>query len=273
MPFYRGDNPRVIGVYEAAYQFQGYITQAMSRLRDEKFAHCVFVADDMVIDPTLNEANIVARLGLDDNTAFISEIRMLDDAQYSSWDWGWQSITRMVLKDNSCEGHRFLPPVDMARELFARHGLDWRNGVSLRLAKLVMKLNAFPRRMPFIALARKLRRIFRSDEKAYPLAYGYSDIISVPASAIQDFCFYCGVMAGMRVFVECAIPTALAFSCAKLSTTAKLGLKSERGVDNYFVRERFEKLFQFSYRKLVDGFPEDYLFIHPVKLSKWKDLP
>ena len=274
MPFYRGSDPHVIGVYESSYQFSGYITQASEVLMRENADYYVFVADDMVINPRLNENNILSEIGLSKAPAgFIDDIRVLDDEHFARWGWGWESVVNLISKSNACEGLSHLPSLDDARAAFERNGLDWRVGVSAKLANFIYKLHYKPQRRPLIGIALKMRRFLRSDDKCYPLATGYSDLVVVPTGSFRDFCHYCGVFAAQRVFVENAIPTALVFSCSKIVTSKDAGFKSERGVDNYAVRGRFEKLHKFSYTSLVENFPSDYLFIHPVKLSKWRDLP
>ena len=274
MPFYRGDDPHVIGVYESSFQFSGYITQASDVLMRENADYYFFVADDMVINPRLNEDNILFEIGLAKEPAgFIDSIRVLDDDHFALWDWGWKSVVNLISKSNACEGLKHLPSLSEARTAFERNGLDWRNGLSAKLAEFIYKLHYKSQRCPLIGIALKLRRFLRSTDKCYPLATGYSDLVAVPSDAFRDFCHYCGILAAQRVFVENAIPTALAFSCSRIVTSEDAGFKSERGVDNYAARERFEKLHKSSYRSLVENFPPDYLFIHPVKLSKWRDLP
>ena len=274
MPFYRGSDPHVIGVYESSYQFSGYITQASEVLMRENADYYVFVADDMVINPRLNEDNILSEIGLAKEPAgFIDSIRVLDDDHFALWHWGWESVVNLLLKSNACEGFRHLPSLDEARAAFERNGLDWRMGVSAKLANLICKLYSKPQRRLLIGTALKLRRFLCSADKCYPLATGYSDLVVVPSVSFRDFGHYCGIFAAQRVFVENAIPTALAFSCSRIVTSKDIGFKSERGVDNYAARDRFEKLHKFSYKLLVENFPPDYLFVHPVKLSKWRDLP
>ena len=89
---------------------------------------------------------------------------------------------------------------------------------------------------------------------------------------MKDFCHYCGVFAAMRQFVEIAIPTSLILSCNSVKTLKDIGWKAENGVDDYRVRQRLEGENQFSFAGLVKNFPKDFLYIHPIKLSKWKDL-
>ncbi|MBN8650205.1 MAG: hypothetical protein J0L67_02195 [Cytophagales bacterium] len=103
---------------------------------------------------------------------------------------------------------------------------------------------------------------------SYPMVAGYSDVIRVPAGCVQLFGHYCGVFASANLFVELAIPTALNLASNKVVTEADTDLK---GIA-LWLSEDFELLnkYQFSLKKLQSDFPSTHLFIHPIKLSKWK---
>lgn len=277
MPFYRGDDPHVIGVYESFYQFQGYIAQAAARLRDDKFSHYVFVADDMVINPNLNEHNIIVRIG---GSAFIPSCELVNDRMFANMDFVRSSVMNLMGQANACEWSRFLPSLEEAEEKARRSGFDPCDGVSERLYRVVRCGCRVLRQTPFrnayippFGLVRKLWKLFRSENKVYPLFNGYSDFCIVPAESFDPFALYCGVLAGCRVFVEQAIPTAMVLSCENILTLRKTQWLAENGVDDYRVRQDLEKKTDMNYKRLVENFPSDYLFIHPVKLSKWKDLP
>ena len=104
------------------------------------------------------------------------------------------------------------------------------------------------------------------------MCWSFSDIAIVPQVSINDFIHYCGVYAAMQVFVEYAIPTSLIFACDKIITLKDLPYNAENGIDDYSVREKLEKEFNYSYKKFIAKFPKDYLYIHPIKLSKWNDI-
>lgn len=54
MPFYDGNEPDVIPVFDSSYCFSGYIAQAYSHLRNGGFTHFFVVADDMILNPSIN---------------------------------------------------------------------------------------------------------------------------------------------------------------------------------------------------------------------------
>ena len=69
--------------------------------------------------------------------------------------------------------------------------------------------------------AKLARRTYNLD---YPLVGGYSDVCIVTAAAIRDFAHHCGVLAASGLFVEHAIPTALALSAQAISVGSALKL-------------------------------------------------
>lgn len=278
MPFYRGNKPNVIGVYENSYQFSGYVAQAAKCLSSGGFSHYVFVADDMALSPGLDERNIIKRLQLDGSTAFLTQRPRIFDRKWAiSWPHGLTSLAFMNQKGNACEWHAELPSLDLACLKFKSHGLDLSAGVDGNFWAWVHRWVMLDGERPYFwRLLPMCGRIARKISKGgvlYPMAFGYSDFFVVPTSAFDEFCHLCGVMSAMRIFVEVAIPTAMVLSCARICSLEDIGLKAETGVDDYSVRKRMELDTSMSYARLVEKFPSDYIYIHPIKLSKWKDLP
>ena len=94
-------------------------------------------------------------------------------------------------------------------------------------------------------------------------------MIVVPAKVMHTFCQYCGAFAAARLFVEIAIPTAMALCSTRLQSIDNLLMK------RYLIFPRPDEqniltACNYSYNKLVEEFPKDMLYIHPVKLSQWK---
>ena len=109
---------------------------------------------------------------------------------------------------------------------------------------------------------------------------GYSDIFLISSDTIKEFCHYCGVFAVTKLFVEIALPTALVLSAKELITEKDIDLAGKAFWPDGWVRlggnfERanndFDELDKFNdnLKDLLNDFPENYLYIHPVKLSKW----
>ena len=85
---------------------------------------------------------------------------------------------------------------------------------------------------------------------------------------MDNFALYCGAFAATRLFVEIAIPTAMALACEKIQFNKDVKLKQMAlwSADDYKLLEKFN----YSLSALNEDYPENILFIHPVKLSKWK---
>lgn len=280
MPFYRGNKDNVIGVYENSYQFSGYIAQSLDKIKNPDFSHYFFVADDMVVAPWINQNNLVKILCLDESAAFISDYNLINDERFMTWSAAIPSFMNLLGGGNSVEYKNFLPDARTARDILSSHGVDCGDGVSARLFNVVTAgcrvMRRTPQRyslLPPLGVLRKHHSLLASEDKIYPLVDGYSDFIAVPSGSIEEFRHYCGMFAALRVFVEIAIPMALLFSCRKIVRLRDIGMKAENGVDDYSVRRGIEEKYDLSYEKLLSGFPEDYLYVHPVKLSRWKDLP
>ena len=119
-----------------------------------------------------------------------------------------------------------------------------------------------------LSLYKKLRLLKRRGQLAYPLVGGYSDIFLITADVMDKFVLYCGAFAATRLFVEIAIPTAMALACKKIQFDKDIKLKQRAlwTADDHKILEKYN----FSLAALNEDYPENTLFIHPVKLSKWK---
>ena len=66
VPFYDGDRDDVISVFSRSIFFESYIAQAYNVLKDEDFDYFYIVADDMIINPKINENNLQNFFGLEE---------------------------------------------------------------------------------------------------------------------------------------------------------------------------------------------------------------
>ena len=103
----------------------------------------------------------------------------------------------------------------------------------------------------------------------YPILWGYSDILIIEESAMMKFCTYCGCFAACDVFVEQAIPTALLLSAEKITTGAQIKKKMIPQL-SIEMKSNMERKYNLNIKCLMDDFPSNLFFIHPIKLSQWK---
>ena len=290
MPFYRGSRANVIGVYECSYQFNGYIAQASKIFSDETYSHYVFVADDMCLNPNFNESNIVNLLKLEESEGFLPIRRLLTDRDFIDWSgWGVPGVLNMASTENATEWQAFFPTPEEARKKFQSVGLDWRRVVSIKtisfMSRFLRANQDNPYKIKTNPVVRMLARWFckpsgrdavplDSKKIMYPLVWGYADFFVLPQSAAVEFFRLCGIFAAMRQFVEIAIPTALTLTCKRVQTLKTTGLKADPpGEDHIRLSNVIEERYDLSYERFLSDYPHDYVYVHPIKISRWRDLP
>jgi hypothetical protein len=70
VPFYEGTQNNVIAVYENSFYFQGYVAQATKKLIGS-YEHYFFIADDLILNPEINQINYKEKLKLDTKSSFL----------------------------------------------------------------------------------------------------------------------------------------------------------------------------------------------------------
>lgn len=274
MPFYEGERPDITAVYGGADVFHGFIAQALPFLYRKDITHYVFIGDDLLLNPSINENNISEKLGLTSNTAYIKECNSLSGVCFQEWMHGVKGLAAFLNtchRSIFCQYQRELPSYEEASRAFARHGMP----VGHITKDNFRGYNGHFRWQEQICssvLLGKLSRLVEKHERIampYPLAYGYSDFIAVPSQAFKTFARLCGIFAAMGLFVEIAIPTALLLSCEVVKTEQDIDLRGKEIWDPR-ERENFPRLYQGKIANLTQSFEEQCLYIHPIKLSKWE---
>jgi len=250
----------IIPVYETSYSFQGYIDQAIHYLGDSESDHIIFIGDDLILHPDINETNYYEYFDLDEDTSFNVEVCKINE-RFENYIWNFKRISENLLRLN---GDRFvttkeeIPSINEAYDIalkkgykdFGLVGSDYYHSVGV-----ITKL--------------KCLYFSKKHKKSYPAFGGYSDLTIVSSKDIKCFAHYCGVFAAMGVFVEVAIPTAMVLSCRKIKTAKDI--KYIRGdLWGMDVKENFANSYEKSFKKLTENWPKAKLFIHPIKLSQWK---
>jgi len=263
MPFYTGNRPDVIPVYESSSEFQGFFAQAARSFIDPKVTHYVFTADDLLLNPSLNDETIISAFGLGEGEAYIDGLLALSDEPLQ-----WPHLLKAlpVWRDEQYVMYKSeLPSQEEAARRMASNGcpvgdLTWKN------LKSYGKWKRYPGWYYHLKLMLKRKGRIKMP---YPMVKAYSDVVIVPRASIEKFCHYCGVFAAMGLWVEVAIPTALALSCDKIVQTRETG-RTGLAVWTAAEVEEIGRKADYDVHKVFSVIGNDQLYLHPVKLSKWK---
>ena len=284
IPFYKGNAAHVIAVYGGSFFFQNFIAQAAARLKESTADNFLFIGDDLLLDPRINQQNVFEQMGFSPDWGFISE---LDDLSKGHFLRGVVEAGKATLRHPGLEIAGELPSSKEAVDLIERH---------IKLDSLVLRKYRRYRlkmRKPFLShaadnwnrlkgncwhLLQQAKLGMHPQRLEYPFVGGYADLFSVPRKALASFAHYCGVFAAAQVFVEIALPTALAFACEHIATEET---SPRRGLNIWFPPQTWEdherKAAQIAelekYKtlsNLAGNWPNEYLYIHPVKLSQWE---
>ncbi len=278
MPFYDENKENVIPVYENSFYFSNYIAQAYQHLKNKGFTHFFVVADDMILNPAINENSLWDETGIKKDECYISGF--LEMHNVKRW-WG-HIVSAIHFRPNlsGTEVSSFLPNINDAQNQFKKFGveckpLSWKLFLSSSLNSKFRILKDWPIKKN---MKWPIKRNFD-----YPLLGGYSDIVFITAGTMEKFAQYCGIFAATRLFVEIAIPTSLALSAEKIcfgnnalpvaTNTKCIGNKAKLIGKTLWTKKEFSDLaekYQNSLSELLKNYPKDTFFLHPVKLSMWK---
>lgn len=280
VPFYDGEREDIIAVYSRSVFFESYIAQAYNILKKEKFDYYYIIADDMIINPHINENNIQQFFELQDGESWIPHLRKIKDQKYF-----WVGTLAAYLykpTQKYVEIKNEIPSIKEALEKFEFQGLlnpmeltrkDVFKEFSLKTEYLGDKIRLALR---ILTLLRHPLR--KSANLSYPLAASYSDTLLVAGDSMEKFAHYCGVFGATSLFVELAIPTALILASEKkiktekdISRTGRSYWKSANNVfcDNpSYLWDNLENEYK-NLNDIIDRFPDDAIYLHPIKISKW----
>ncbi len=250
IPFYTGQKSNVIPVYCRSYYFQGYIAQALNRFYKKEYDHYFFVADDMILNPKINENNYTEYLNLDENSSFLPELISLHETK-EVWPWTKNAVNYQS-NIPGVEAKKHIPNYKSALERFGKYNLK------IKPLKYEQIWNRF---------AKDEILLKKEYNLSYPLVSSYSDIFVISASTIKQFSHYCGVFAATELFVELALPTALVLSADKIIQEKDIKLQGKA----LWTEEDYQILgiYEGKLDNLLNSFPEGFLYLHPIKLSRW----
>ena len=297
VPFYDGDKPNVIAVYESSFYFQGYISQGFKSFFSQQFEHYIFVADDMILNPNINEHNYQEVFSLSKESSFIPELftlnnyannetlrfhphvsfkdRILSQKHKKPKKLLWNRTSEAIQYDpqkEGVEGFKELPSYDAALNIIRDHGIDLNPVLEYDDVHSCPAISIKDISDLFTYAKGKIQN--KTYTLRYPVVASYSDLVIVSADAIKRFVQYCGVFAATELFVEFAIPTALLLSSRKVITEPAL---SKRGLIYWVYTDKQKEIYErdmmrydYNLQQLIKNFPADKLYIHPVKLSRWR---
>ncbi len=278
VPFYSGERRNVIPVYENSHYFQGYVAQGCKSFYNSDFDHYFFVADDLILNPIVNESNYRELLKLCDKTCFLPGFIVLHERE--KWWVGVGEAFKYRLKVSGVEAEDQLPDYETASRLFNRFGLEvrplkcnqiLRNPVShpvlffYDLGQIIARRIITGQKVDVVGFINSMMK--NQFALSYPMVGSYSDIFVISAESIKLFCHYCGIFAATDLFVEVALPTSMVLSASEIITEEGLELKGKA----LWTKEDYNLLNKYNNNltKLLEEFPQEYLYLHPIKLSKW----
>lgn len=269
VPFYDGDKENVIPVYECSYQFQGYLAQGYAQFYDQKYEHYIIVADDMIIDPVIDENNYKQYFKLGSHSGYISYWYPL-----SQWVWGFERIENALVAHRLHKGvnsDEELPNVQDAFEMAKEKNFD-----DFRFSRKSAFSDGILRSLKYWTSSRSrvhlLGRIILGItlKLEYPFMNAYSDIFIISGDAIKEFCRISGIFAAMRLHVETAVPTAMLLTEKQVVVNEELGYKAHIMWDRE-ERKIIGNKYNWKVSELANDWEENVVCIHPIKLSQWKD--
>ena len=278
MPFYDGSQENVIPVYDRSIFFEGYIAQGANVFYEKKFKHYLFVADDMIIHPGINENTYQDFFEVNEHQSWIPELMSLQDI-YKPWNGTLEAVFYQK-KQPWIEVGNELPTYEVALEKFKKQGIVIRELKRKEIFGSIFAKNSSLSRKIFLLfrIVSRIRHPFKNSYKLpYPICGSYSDICLVSGDCIKRFAHYCGVFSSTLLDVEVALPTALVLASDTKIKSEKSTKRKGMAYWNpwgafYKSEEQLMSNLEKKYKNLDDmitNFPDNQLYIHPVKLSKW----
>ena len=252
------------------------MAQGFQHYYQEDAPHYIFIADDLMLDPLINENNYANYFNLSENSGFIDQFGYLGNP-FAPGAWSHNALGYEFNKDvPGLEEIHQLPSVAEANNRFQSLGLGTISFnekekpfiPGIKIACPVLSTSS-RKSLKYLAVKiAKTRNKIKPYKLSYPLVRGPSDIFIVPSVTIHKFCYYCGIFAAANLFVEIAIPTTMALVSDEVilgeDITNKIGL-------NFNASEVARILAQHGNdpEKLFNNWQSEYLYIHPIKLSSW----
>lgn len=258
-PFSKSEDPDVIPIYETSVHFQGYFAQAY-RFLPSNCEYYLFCGDDLILNPTINEGNLINALNCDNS----SYIKYLNPIWEHSFAWHkFEECNEFTEKEYTLPYQNLIPSRKELLEIYQSHGFEYRN-IGLHNFDGIKEKKITKKR-----IKAGVSYFFKNGIKGYvnyPLIEGYSDFIVVPRDFIELFCHYCGIFAAMNLWVDAAVATALLLCGSPVKTENNSNYYGNEYWDDQELSERLRSSDN-KLDKIKGLFKEDELYIHPIKLS------
>lgn len=226
IPFYRDpSDPRIIRVYGNSWTFQDYFRQAYPEFVSDEVTHYVFIGDDCLLNPNINQENITESLKLHDESSFMCDIQSLAPLSLS---WKNFSDEKIGFITPGVNFEKELPDKNTALQQIKRHKIfserpDDEFFEYQSLSKFCAISKNYFEAFTYQILKRRVRLPMKAFPKVkrelpFPLLKGYSDFFIVNKDSLGRFVHLCGIFCSMHMFAEIAVPTALALSSTDLVT-------------------------------------------------------
>ena len=305
IPSYAGDRSDVIPVFGNGQRFNSFVAQAYHHLKAIDADRFLFIGDDLVLNPQINQANTAEVFGLDTDSCFLPFFLPFWDLDryyalaHDAYYW------RPSLPGAEVES--LLPSVAEAQRRFAEAGYPVRpvpysvihlpGIVTSKTPVQTRKLDSGAKhkglldrvyesergrallRTAYSKAALPLERLRKPVSLPYPIIGGYADIFCVPKHHLKTFSNYCGVFAAGGLYCEAAIPTATVLTTSDIITEADLPRRGRAygtipiiGAQHWHAGPRpdFAAEYDRDIARFLADFPQDTLYIHPVKMSAWR---
>ncbi len=286
MPYYQGDDKDVFSVFGNSFQFYNYILQAKERIKALSGDYILIIGDDLLLNPRFHENNTASLLGLESQDDFYLD-GYVDVSLPECWRGTYEAHNFSTCPPgvDAATVNRNVPSFEEARSILKSRGLMSYTSLS----RVRMFFPSWKPKEGFLANWRILKaRLWhirnwlkykiKKYSYSYPVVFGYSDLVCIPKKHFDHVCRILSVFSAWNMFVELAIPTALQLiPGARLMSLKDISFKSGNvwypqstthfDAMNQIIGELFES--SDCIEKLEENFPMEYLYLHPVKLSRF----
>lgn len=265
VPFYTGKKENVIPVYDCSFRFQGYIAQAYDKFEGD-YEQYLFIADDMILNPEMNQENYREYFNVEKNEAFITWTKPI--GKLKGWGFGRRFMDPLPVLEwyNGTNWKNEILSADKAFEIAKSKGCG-KQDFTIPL-KIVWNNRGNVRVYPRLFVLFFKIVLLGAQQSPYPIWGGYSDVIIVPGEKMKEVAHMMGVFSGMNLYVEIAIPTAINLLCEKVKEQTDIDGKINL-IWNVEEKKNLVGKYGGKYNTLAEKWDKEWVLMHPVKLSQW----